>query len=164
MEYTVYKDRLKQLKCAVIIPTYNNEKTIKKVVDSVRDYCDDVIVVNDGSTDHTSAILVEYSGIQYISYKENKGKGYALLTGLRYATEKGFDYAITLDSDGQHFADDIPTFIDRIEKKPGSILIGARNLRADNMPGKNTFANKFSNFWYKIISIKIDKRNTFTDA
>lgn len=150
MEYTVYKDRLKQLKCAVIIPTYNNEKTIKKVVDSVRDYCDDVIVVNDGSTDHTSAILGEYSGIQYISYKENKGKGYALLTGLRYATEKGFDYAITLDSDGQHFADDIPTFIDKIEKKPGSILIGARNLRADNMPGKNTFANKFSNFWYKI--------------
>ena len=75
MEYTVYKDRLKQLKCAVIIPTYNNEKTIKKVVDSVRDYCDDVIVVNDGSTDHTSAILGEYSGIQYISYKENKGKG-----------------------------------------------------------------------------------------
>lgn len=150
MEYTVYKDRLKRLKCAVIIPTYNNEKTIKKVVDSVKDYSDDVIVVNDGSTDHTSAILGEYSGIQYISYKENKGKGYALLTGLKYAIEKGFDYAITLDSDGQHFADDIPAFIDRIEEKPGSILIGARNLRADNMPGKNTFANKFSNFWYKI--------------
>lgn len=55
-----------------------------------------------------------------------------------------------MDSDGQHFADDIPTFIEKIEQKPGSILIGARNLRADNMPGKNTFANRFSNFWYKI--------------
>lgn len=150
MEYTVYKERLKQLKCAVIIPTYNNEKTIRQIVDDVKNYSDDVIVVNDGSTDKTSVILDEYSGIQYISYKENKGKGHALLTGLKYATEKGFDYAITLDSDGQHFADDIPTFIEKIEQKPGSILIGARNLRADNMPGKNTFANRFSNFWYKI--------------
>lgn len=150
MEYTVYKERLKQLKCAVIIPTYNNEKTIRQIVDDVKNYSDDVIVVNDGSTDKTSVILDECSGIQYISYKENKGKGHALLTGLKYATEKGFDYAITLDSDGQHFADDIPTFIEKIEQKPGSILIGARNLRADNMPGKNTFANRFSNFWYKI--------------
>ena len=59
MEYTVYRNWLKQLKCAVIIPTYNNEKTIKKVVDSVRDYCDDVIVVNDASYNYNiSAYLV----------------------------------------------------------------------------------------------------------
>jgi len=150
MKYTVYKERLKQLKCAVIIPTYNNENTIKQIVDDVKAYSDDVIVINDGSTDKTSAILSECSGIQYISYEKNKGKGYALLTGLKYATEHGFDYAITLDSDGQHYADDIPIFIEKIEQKNDSLLIGARNLRADNMPGKNTFANKFSNFWFKI--------------
>ena len=57
MEYTVYKERLKQLKCAVIIPTYNNEKTIRQIVDDVKNYSDDVIVVNDGSTDKTSVIL-----------------------------------------------------------------------------------------------------------
>lgn len=113
MKYTVYKERLKQLKCAVIIPTYNNENTIKQIVDDVKAYSDDVIVINDGSTDKTSAILSECSGIQYISYEKNKGKGYALLTGLKYATEHGFDYAITLDSDGQHYADDIPVFIEK---------------------------------------------------
>lgn len=146
----VYKERLRELKCAVIIPTFNNERTIRRVVDSVKEYSDDVIVVNDGSTDQTCEILNDCPGIQLISYKANKGKGYALLTAMSYAIKRGFHYAITLDADGQHFADDIPTFIDKIEENRESLLIGARNLTAENMPGQNTFANKFSNFWYLI--------------
>ncbi|MEG0500373.1 MAG: glycosyltransferase family 2 protein, partial [Rikenellaceae bacterium] len=80
----------------------------------------------------------------------NRGKGAALKTGLAYATQKGFRYAITIDSDGQHFADDIPQFMEQIRKTPDALIIGARNLTAENMPSKNTFANKFSNFWYKV--------------
>ena len=64
--------------------------------------------------------------------------------------KQGFRYAITIDSDGQHFASDIPVLIEAIEKEPDTLLVGARNLASDNMPGKNTFANKFSNFWFTL--------------
>src|SRR5258706_596440 len=83
--------------------TYNNEKTLEKVISDVLAYSNDVIVVNDGSTDSTPEIVKKFSNIVVISYLPNKGKGKALRTGIRYAQEKGFDYAITIDSDGQHF-------------------------------------------------------------
>ena len=145
-----YRDRVAALNCVVIIPTYNNQATIAKVIADVKEYAEDIIVVNDGSTDSTSEILSKIDGIRLIEYEENKGKGYALKLALKRATEWGFRYAITIDSDGQHYADDIPTFVERIEQVPDSLLIGERNLTADNMPAKNTFANKFSNFWYKV--------------
>ena len=132
------------------MPTYNNAGTIAKVISDVKEFATDVIVVNDGSTDETAQILASIEGIRVVDYPENKGKGYALKLGLQKAYEWGYRYAITIDSDGQHYADDIPTFIEKIEEKPDSLLIGARNLTAENMPSKNTFANKFSNFWYKV--------------
>ena len=139
-----------ELKCVVLMPTYNNAGTIAQVISDVKEFATDVIVVNDGSTDETAAILASIDGIKVIDYPKNKGKGYALKLGLRKAYEWGYRYAITIDSDGQHYADDIPTFIETIEQKPDSLLIGARNLTAENMPSKNTFANRFSNFWYKV--------------
>ena len=145
-----YKERMAALKCVVVMPTYNNAGTIAQVISDVKNYADDVIVVNDGSTDNTASILASIEGIKVIDYPKNKGKGYALKLGLAKAYEWGYRYAITIDSDGQHYADDIPVFIEKIEEKPDSLLIGARNLTADNMPSKNTFANKFSNFWYKV--------------
>ena len=145
-----YKERMAALKCAVVIPTYNNAGTIAQVIADVKAYTNDVIVVNDGSTDKTAEILASISDIRVIDYPKNQGKGYALRLALNRAYECGFHYAITIDSDGQHYADDIPTFIDKIEEKPESLLVGARNLTAENMPSKNTFANKFSNFWYKV--------------
>jgi glycosyltransferase involved in cell wall biosynthesis len=145
-----YKERMAALKCVVLIPTYNNAGTIAKVIADVKEYSSDVIVVNDGSTDKTKNILASINDIKVIDYPNNKGKGYALKLGLQKAHEWGYRYAITIDSDGQHYADDIPVFINKIEEKPDSLLIGARNLAADNMPSRNTFANKFSNFWYKV--------------
>lgn len=144
------KERMASLKCVVLIPTYNNAGTIAKVIADVKEYSTDIIVVNDGSTDDTKNILASIENIKVIDYPNNKGKGYALKLGLQKAYEWGYRYAITIDSDGQHYADDIPAFLDKIEEKPDSLLIGARNLAADNMPSRNTFANKFSNFWYKV--------------
>ncbi len=138
------------LRCVVVIPTYNNAGTVSQVITRVRQYTDDIIVVNDGSTDATSDILSALTGITLITCPNNQGKGHALKLGLAKATDMGYRYALTLDSDGQHDAHDIPVFLDAIEKKPDSLLIGARNLKADNMPTRNTFANKFSNFWYKV--------------
>lgn len=134
----------------VLIPTYNNAGTLAQVISDVKEYASDVIVVNDGSTDNTAEILTAIEDIRIISYAENRGKGYALKLGLSKAYEWGYRYAITIDSDGQHYADDIAVFVERIEQSPDTLLIGARNLTADNMPSKNSFANKFSNFWFKI--------------
>lgn len=152
MERVECRQRMRDLECVVILPTYNNARTLPKVIADVKEYCDDVMVVNDGSTDDTHDILVDTPDIILLEYPDakNRGKGHALKTALRKATEMGYRYAITLDSDGQHYADDIPLFVEAISEKPDSLIIGARNLQADGMPGKNTFANKFSNFWYKV--------------
>lgn len=142
--------KAQELGIVTIIPTYNNAKTLSTIIDNVLLFCKDVIVVNDGSTDETSDILSKKSGFTLISYEKNRGKGHALKLGLTKAKELNFHYAITIDSDGQHLATDIPIFLEAIQKTPDTLLVGARNLQANNMPGKNTFANKFSNFWFKL--------------
>ena len=151
------RKQVKALGIVVLIPTYNNEKTLLQVVDSVLCYSEDILVVNDGSTDSTAGLLASRPEIQTLQYEKNRGKGYAIKLGLRHAASLGYRYAITIDSDGQHFADDIPTFVAELQENPGSLLIGARNLQAENMPGRNTFANKFSNFWFRVeTGIRLD--------
>ena len=145
-----WAERARRLGCAVVIPTYNNDRTLGGVIAGVRRYCADIFVVNDGSTDRTAEVLASTEGIRTIAYARNRGKGYALRRGLRAAREAGFRYALTIDSDGQHYPDDIARFVERIERRPDTLLIGARNLTADNMPARNTFANRFSNFWYLV--------------
>src|SRR6218665_2877940 len=149
-EKELYKRKMDALNCCVIIPTYNNEQTIATVIGDVLEYSTHVIVVNDGATDSTAAILKQFeTRADIVSYMPNRGKGIALRTGIKHAQEKGFRYAITIDSDGQHFADDLPAFINKIEQEPDSLIVGARNLNQENMPKKNTFGNKFSNFWFR---------------
>ncbi len=139
------------IKLCVIIPTYNNAGTVKQVIEDVSRHCEDIIVVNDGSTDNTAAILSTLKDlIQVVSYSSNKGKGHALVAGFRRAMEMGFTHAVTIDADGQHFADDMPQLIDEMYKQPDSIIVGCRNLTEQNMPRQNTFANRFSNFWFRL--------------
>jgi glycosyltransferase involved in cell wall biosynthesis len=135
----------------VIIPTYNNESTLAAVIDSVLEYIPNIIVINDGSTDSTNVALHKYrEKIMIVSYETNRGKGFALKCGFAYAKERRFKYALTIDSDGQHYAEDIPRFIKTSEKFQDTLIIGNRNLAHYNMPKKNRFANKFSNFWFAL--------------
>ena len=135
----------------VVIPTYNNEQTLAQVIDSVLAYVPTVIVVNDGSTDSTKDILKRYEGkIELVSYEKNRGKGVALSRGFDRAEELGYTHAITLDSDGQHYAGDLPKFVEACHENPNRLIVGSRNLTQDNMPRKNTFANQFSNFWFTV--------------
>jgi glycosyltransferase involved in cell wall biosynthesis len=139
-----FRDR----KVCVIIPTYNNELTLEAVVKGVQTYCADVIVINDGATDSSSSILQKIADITVVSYSPNKGKGFALRQGFKKASELGFDYAISIDSDGQHFADDLPAFIHTLDANPQSLLIGERNMNQASVPGKSNFGRNFSNFWF----------------
>lgn len=137
-----------QKNICVIVPTYNNHKTIKRVLDSVLLYTSHIIVVNDGSTDETYKSLENYSQLVQIHLPKNSGKGMALRAGFKKASELKYNYAITIDSDGQHFASDIPKFIETLEKEGNALLIGSRNMLQEGIPKKSSFGNKFSNFWF----------------
>lgn len=138
------------LKCCIIVPTYNNANTLQAVIEDVIQYVDDLIIVDDGSTDNTAEVLASVKGASMISYKPNRGKGYALRQGFKRSVEMGFRYALTIDSDGQHRGSDIAGFLEKIQQCPDSLIVGSRLLKQENMPDGNTFANNFSNFWYRL--------------
>lgn len=143
--------------CAVI-PTYQNAKTLLQVVADVHRVVDTVFVVDDGSNDGTAALLDKATGNErpekVLTHPKNCGKGAALKTGLTYARQQGFRYAVTVDADGQHRADDIPALLKAVEEEPDALAIGSRGLQHENMPAKSTFANRFSNFWFALQTLQ----------
>lgn len=145
--YTAIRNTFNTHHVCVLIPTYNNAKTLPALLADVSRYTDNIIVVNDGSTDETPSILKKHK-VEVITYGQNKGKGWALRQGFKRAVELGYTYAITIDSDGQHFADDLVVFLNAIVEHPNAIIIGARNMDQSSVPGKSSFGNKFSNFWF----------------
>lgn len=143
--------------CAVI-PTYQNAKTLLQVVADVHRVVNTVFVVDDGSNDGTAALLDKATGNErpekVLTHPKNCGKGAALKTGLTYARQQGFRYAVTVDADGQHRADDIPALLKAVEEEPDALAIGSRGLQHENMPTKSTFANRFSNFWFALQTLQ----------
>ncbi len=143
-----YQPLFDEHRVCVLIPTFNNAATLEQVVGGVLKYTRNIIVVNDGSTDTTSNVLERFGQIITESYPENKGKGYALRTGFAIALKNGYHYAITIDSDGQHYPDDLPKFIDALREHGPALIIGSRNMNQASVPGKSSFGNRFSNFWF----------------
>ncbi len=145
-----YHKIFEEKKCCVVLPTYNNAPFLLDVINDISKYTNHIIVVNDGSTDNSSEIIAQIDSLYSISYEHNKGKGYAIKKGLRFAESLGFDYAITMDSDGQHYADDLPLFLEKIDASQKQIVIGIRNTGIEGQKKSSGFANKFSNFWFLI--------------
>ena len=145
------KKTLRDRGICVVIPTYNNAGTIADVVRRALEYCLDVIVVADGCTDQTLDILQGIEGITIVSCAKNGGKGSALKRGFKQALQMGFAYAITLDADGQHFPENIPTMLQANQKHPGALIVGERRgLDAMERSKGSKFANAFANFWFAI--------------
>lgn len=150
------KRLFEEKKICVIIPTYNNENTVRRVIDGVLLYTTNIIIVNDGSTDSTKDLLKNYPQIDIITLPKNKGKGNALQIAFKRAEEKGFLQAITIDSDGQHYPDDLPVFVEALSNED-VLLIGNRNMSQDGIPKNSSFGNRFSNFWFWFeTGIKLD--------
>ena len=149
MTFQEVQNAINTKKICVLVPTYNNEKTLKRVLDGILNFTPNIIVVNDGSTDSTSKILDEYQKLAILHLPQNGGKGNALKIGFRKAKELGYQHAITIDSDGQHYPDDIPVFVEALmNEKEDVLLIGNRNMSQDGIPKKSSFGNRFSNFWF----------------
>ena len=140
---------LRERGICVVIPTYNNAGTIVDVVRRSKEQCDDVIVVCDGCTDDTVALLQQVDGITIVSCPHNGGKGIALKRGFQKALKEGFSYAITLDADGQHFPEDIHIFLEANIDHPEAIIVGQRKgMESVERTSGSKFANAFSNFWF----------------
>jgi glycosyltransferase involved in cell wall biosynthesis len=136
------------LNACVLVPTYNNALTLEQVINDIARFTHQIIVVSDGSTDGTSGILKQFPFVKVLEYQPNRGKGNALKLGFRLALRHHYRYAITIDSDGQHYAKDLPVFLEAIKEHPNALIIGARNMDQAHIPGKSSFGNKFSNFWF----------------
>lgn len=157
---------LNALNTLILIPTYNNAGTLAKVVSRALRQGFPVLVVDDGSTDDTPEALKSlqedkknqvwhlsgenkadrHSRLMVVTHPVNFGKGQALKTGFQEAMKRGFHYAVTLDSDGQHFPEDIPQMIAAAGEN--ILVVGSRDKRGAD--GGSSFANRFSNFWFKM--------------
>ncbi len=149
------------MKYCVIIPTFNNDRTLGTVISGVLGITRDIIVVDDGSTDGTAEILRKFSGLKIVSISPNRGKGYAIRQGFKAAISAGYNYAITIDSDGQHYPSDIEAFLKKAEEVPHALIVGARRLDPEKVSKGSRFANSFSNFWYRVLTgIKLTDTQT----
>lgn len=122
-------------KVFVVIAAYNEEEKISSVVSDVKKYINDVVVVDDASSDRT-AELAEASGADVLTHIINRGQGASLKTGIDYAVKRGADIIITFDADGQHKADEIARLVDPVAKGEVDVVLGSRFLgnRPQNMP------------------------------
>jgi glycosyltransferase involved in cell wall biosynthesis len=108
-----------------VIPCFNEEATIGSVVLKAKRHVDEVVVIDDGSTDKTAKIA-KYAGATVIAHNENKGYGAALKSGFEYARENDFDVMTILDGDGQHDADQIQTVMRPVSEGKADICVGSR--------------------------------------
>lgn len=130
------------MKTCVIIPTYNEAKTIAKIVREVREQDLQVVVIDDGSCDNTLQIAGD-CGATVLRNQNNRGKGASLIKGFNYALSRDFDAVITMDGDGQHMSSDIQYFIRLAKYSDSGILIGNRMSKPKNMPWVRFLTNKF---------------------
>ncbi len=138
-------------RACVLVPTYNNAATVEAVLRAIQAAGErDILVVNDGSTDGTAAILARIDGITVLTNDRNRGKGFSLRRGFEAALAQGFAYAITIDSDGQHAPGEIAKLRAAIAANAGAMIMGVRDMSGADVPGRSSFGNRFSNFWFRV--------------
>ncbi len=130
------------MKTCVVIPTYNESRTIGGLVNKIRQQNLEVLVVDDGSQDNTLQIAQD-NGAKVLRNPGNMGKGVSLIKGFHYSLAHDFDAVITMDGDGQHRCEDIPYFIRLAKYSASSMFIGNRMFQTQNMPAIRILTNKF---------------------
>ena len=138
-------------KICVLIPSYNEARTIGGLVCDLRARHLTVYVVDDGSADDTASIA-ESAGAVVVKHKKNMGKGASLREGFKHILKKGFDAVIVMDGDGQHRVPDIDNFIGTMEATGADIIIGDRMHDVKNMPAERVYTNKFMSSLISIIA------------
>jgi glycosyltransferase involved in cell wall biosynthesis len=121
----------------IAIPVYNEQKYVRTVLDKVKRFHDDILIIDDGSTDGTADVLAGRSDIHLIRHAVNRGYGQSLIDAFRYADRHGYDWVITMDCDEQHEPEMIPEFIRHIRADEWDVISGSRYLemrQGDDLP------------------------------
>lgn len=135
----------------VLIPSYNEARTIGHLVSELRARDLTVYVVDDGSTDKT-ATIAESEGAVVVQHKDNMGKGASMREGFRRILKKGFDSVVVMDGDGQHVVEDIGNFIEKMKETNADIVVGNRMLDTSSMPGLRIHTNRFMSSLISLIA------------
>ena len=125
------------MRTLLAIPVYNEERYLRRVLSEVRKYIDDILVVDDGSTDRTPDILAEQPDIAVIRHEQNQGYGQSLIDAFAYAARRGYDWIVTMDCDEQHEPCRIPDFVAAAAAGDADVISGSRYTRgtpADDLP------------------------------
>ncbi len=115
------------MKLLVAIPVYNEERHVEGVLQEVRRYSPEILVINDGSSDHTPEILARQHDLHLVTHPQNRGYGAALMSAFAFTREQGFDVLVTMDCDGQHEPARIPVLLEALDD--ADIVSGSRYLR-----------------------------------
>lgn len=141
----------------IIIPAYNEERYLPELLKNLTTLTRDILVVDDGSEDSTHRCALD-AGVNVLR-QPHTGKGGALKNGFKYAVDNGYDWVITMDSDGQHDWKDIPRFLQSmsLNGKSPDIIIGSRMMQVDTMPFLRRNTNKFmSGLLSRLIGSRIE--------
>lgn len=152
---------LKQNRIIVIIPAFNEEGNIGLVIDGIlaKDKSLDVAVIDDGSKDRTRDIA-EKKGVFIIAHPFNMGIGSCLETGCRFAVQRGYDYALRMDADGQHNPDFIPAIIAPLTDNKADIVVGSRFLEKNE---SGTTACRYLGITIIALILKAMRKRQVTD-
>jgi glycosyltransferase involved in cell wall biosynthesis len=141
-------------KPCVVIPVYNHEQAVGKVIDGILTQELPCIVVDDGSGPVCASVLDELAcgapgQITLLRHRQNRGKGGAVLTGVRYAAQRGYSHAVQIDADGQHRIADIPRFLSAAAARPEALIVGCPEYDG-NAPSLRLWARQLTHVWVSI--------------
>ena len=134
------------MSAAIVIPAYNEARTIRGIAERSLQQCAQVIVIDDGSTDGTSAAL-DGLDVYVLRHNRNQGKAASLWDGFQHALASGADVVVTLDGDGQHLPEDVSRLLLAAKEYPHRIIVAARLKGRENYPKARRRANRFADFW-----------------
>jgi glycosyltransferase involved in cell wall biosynthesis len=139
------------MRTCVIIPTYNESKTIAGLIQQARLSGLEVIVIDDGSRDNT-ADIAQASKALVLRNVKNLGKGASLVKGYDFALARGFDAVISMDGDGQHSCDDLAAFMHKAESSGCAIIVGNRMSSTQQMPALRVATNRFMSWLISLVT------------
>jgi glycosyltransferase involved in cell wall biosynthesis len=143
-----------QAACAAVIPCLNESAAIGPLVKGVGRHLPSTIVIDDGSTDDTGMIATQ-AGAVVLRHEVTLGKGRALKTGWAHAHDRGYHWALTMDGDGQHSSEDIPSFFRCAEASSASLIVGNRMTQASRMPLVRRWVNRFMSWQISVLTGRV---------
>jgi glycosyltransferase involved in cell wall biosynthesis len=114
----------------VAVPVFNEQHHVLRVLDAVARYCPDILVIDDGSTDRTPALLARRPDVAVITHRENRGYGQSVIEAFHYAAYCDYDWVITMDCDEQHEPEQIPEFLACMQPDAADVISGSRYLQS----------------------------------